>query len=167
MRRVQPSLSLLAEVAMPRYKRAFSLTEMILVVLFIGIFAAISIPRLNFAIISKSKVGYAAQKIVTDLRRTRMLAISEAATNTTGYELRMVSGTPYSSYQIKNRDGNTVVDTLTIDSAVSCSGDNKFRFGPLGNLVNGSGDELVISAEGKTITISLETATGMVKCVEN
>lgn len=167
MRRVQPSLSLLAEVAMVRYKRAFSLTEMILVVLFIGIFAAISLPRMNFAIISKSKVGYVAQKIVTDLRRTRQLAISDAATNTRGYELRMVGGTPYSSYQIKNRDGNRLIDTLTIDTAVSCSGDNRFRFGPLGNLLNSNDDELVISAEGKTITISLETATGMVKCVEN
>ncbi len=95
MRKVQPSLSFLAEVAMVRYKRAFTLTEMILVVLFIGIFAAISLPRMNFAIISKSRAGYAARKIVTNLRRTRMLAISDAATNTRGYELRMVGGAPY------------------------------------------------------------------------
>ena len=70
---------------MNRQKSAFTLTELILVVIFLGIFAAISIPRLNFAVVSKQIADSHAKKIVTDLRRTRSLAISNAAENTTGF----------------------------------------------------------------------------------
>ena len=75
---------------MAEKKAAFSLVELILIVAFIGIFAVIAVPRLNFAIISKQKADTVARKIVTDLRLTRRLAISDAANNTIGlaYELR-------------------------------------------------------------------------------
>ena len=36
-------------------KRAFSLTELILVLVLIGIFAGVAVPRFNFALVSKKK----------------------------------------------------------------------------------------------------------------
>jgi len=150
-------------------KAAFSLVELILIVVFLGIFAAIAVPRLNFAIISRQEAENAAAKIVTDLRLTRRLAISDAANNTKGFELKMVGSAPYTNYEIENTNTHATVASHTVDSGVSisCSTGNRFILGPLGNLETGSGTEIVVSAGGKTSTISINSATGTVKCVEN
>ncbi len=151
---------------MNKLYKAFSLAELIIVVLFIGILAAITVPRINFAIVSKQKVDTVAQKIVTDLRRTRGLAISNAATNSEGFEMKMTGRQPYSGYEIKSHDTHEIVDSLTIDSDISCTGHRNFRFGPMGNLTD-TGFELDVAAQGRSFTITIIPATGMIKCVEN
>ncbi len=151
---------------MARQKTAFTLIEVILVVLFLGIMAAIAIPRLSLSVSSKQKADCLAKKIVTDLRRTRGLAISNAAVNTAGFKLVMV-GSPYTSYNIVDANSDETVDSHTIDSAVDCTGGDGFEFGPLGNLLSESDTQLVISADEKTFTIEITLATGMVKCTEN
>lgn len=152
---------------MEKTEAGYSLVELIIVVVFLGVFAVIALPRLNYAIISKQKADTVARKIVTDLCRTRGLAISDAANNTEGYELKMVGVAPYAAYEIENCDTEETVDSHTIDSEVSCAGDNKFQFGPLGNLKAGSGSELTVSADGKSYTITIVPATGAAKCAEN
>ncbi len=152
---------------MREFNRAYSLVELILVVLFIGIFAAIAIPRINFGIISKQKVDTVAKKVVTDLRRTRVLAITDAANNSDGFVLEMTDSGPYSGYEIINDDTGAVVDTYTFESDIVCSGDDAFEFGPLGNLVGGSGTVLKIASGGRSFTINIISATGTVKCTED
>lgn len=152
---------------MARQKRAFTLIEVILVVLFLGIMAAIAIPRLSLSVSSKQKADCLARKIVTGLRRTRRLAISNAADNTAGFKLNMTGSSPYTGYDIVDANSAETVDSHTINSAVSCTGGDEFEFGPLGNLLSGSDTQLVISAGGKTFTIDITSATGMVKCTEN
>ena len=151
---------------MDKLHKAYSLVELIIVVLFIGILAAICVPRIDFAIVSKQKVDTVAQKIVTDLRRTRRLAISDAANNTIGYELKLTGSGPYTGYEIRNLDTATTIDSLTIDSDISCTGDDEFEFGPMGNLT-GSDFQLKVAAQGRSFTITIISATGMVKCVED
>jgi len=148
-------------------RNAYSLVELIIIVIFLGVTAAIAVPRLNFSTITKQKVDTIAWKIVTDLRRTRSLAISDAANNTAGFALNMAGSSPYSGYEIQNLDTSVIVDSHSIDSNINCTGASEFRFGPLGNLLTGSGNQLVVSASGKTFTITLTTATGTVKCTEN
>ena len=148
-------------------KKAFTLIELILVVIFLGILSAIAVPRLQLAAISKQKAESLAAKIVTDFRRTRTLAISNAATNTMGFALNMTGTAPYFAYEIVNLETAATIDSHIIDSAVSCSGGADFQFGPLGNLLIASDTELTISAEGKTFTITIISATGMIKCDEN
>ncbi len=148
-------------------QNAHTLVEMILVVIFIGILAAIALPRINFAIIRKQKADTFSSKIVTDLRRIRRLAITDAANNTSGYQINMIGGPPFTGYEIVNLDPVTVLETHTIDSDVSCTGETLFLFGPLGNLLAGSGTQLDISAEGRSFTITLIASTGMIKCVKN
>jgi Tfp pilus assembly protein FimT len=148
---------------------AYTLTELIVIVAVIAAMAFIAVPRLQFAALCGQQADTVARKIVTDLRRTRRLAISSAATNSKGFELKMVPPAPYTTYEIEDRDTHTVVDSQTIppEIDVTCSGSHKFRFGPLGNLKSGSGTELTVSAEEKSLTITVNTATGMVTCTEN
>ncbi len=152
---------------MSRLRRAFSLAELIVVVIFIGVLAAISIPRINLAIISKQKSDTISQKIATDLRRTRRLAIANAATNNEGFSLEMTGKKPYDGYEIRDLQSKVVVDSHEIDSRIACKGDKEFKFKPLGHLDNKSGKTLEVSSQGRSFTITIVPATGMIKCVEN
>ncbi len=154
---------------MAEKRTAYSLVELLIVVMFLGIAVVIAVPRLNFSLISGYKAHTTAEKIATDLRRTRRLAISNAATNTEGFRLKMEHNVSYDYYNIKNDDTKEIVDTITIDKdvSVSCAHERRFKFGPLGNLKDESGTELTVSAEGKTFTIIIIPATGMIKCTEN
>ena len=146
-------------------KTAFSLVELIIIVAFLGIIAFIAVPRFDFALISKQKADALARKIVTDLRLTRRLAISDAVNNDKGFELKMVADT----FEIENVDTLATLSSFPIDSDVSvvCPTGSRFIFGPLGNLESGSGTAINVSAEGKSFTITFLTATGTIKCVEN
>lgn len=144
-----------------------SFAEVIIVLLFIGILTAIAVPRFSFSAVFKKNADTTARKLVTDLRRTRRLAITDAANNTAGFELKMAGSSPYASYDIKNLDTSETVDTHTIDDKIDCTGGATFQFGPLGNLLGPSDTQVQLSSNGKIFTITVIPATGMVKCVEN
>jgi Tfp pilus assembly protein FimT len=148
-------------------RHALTLVESVLIVLFLGIFAFVAVPKLNYAIVKQRKAEAAARKIVADLHLTRNLAISEAATNNTGFELKMLGSGPYTGYEIVNSDTSATIASHTIESDVICTGDNSFTFGPLGNLQTGSNAQLTISAEAKSFTITIIYATGAIKCTKN
>ncbi len=148
---------------MTRNRAAFTVVELIVVVMLVGVMAAIAVPRFSFALITKQKAGTTARKIVTDLRRTRRLAISDAANNAKGFEMTMLGA----SYEIENLDTHATVDSHTIDSRVICTGGGKFTFGPLGNLTNSGSSDLIVAAGGRSYTITVTIATGAVRCVEN
>jgi Tfp pilus assembly protein FimT len=153
-----------------KYQRtAFSFVELIIIVMFLGIFAVIAVPRFNYAIITKQKVEITTRKIVTDLRLTRRLAISDAANNTKGFELKMVGFVPYKTYEIENVDTKATIASHTMDSGLSLSSPTgtRFIYGPLGNLGAGSATKIIVSAEGRSFTITINPATGTIKCVEN
>ena len=151
---------------MAKNRTGYSLIELVIIVVFIGIIAAIAVPRLNLSATSRLKADALARKIVTDLRRSRRLAISDAAVNPSGFTLNMTGGAPYGGYEIKNLQTSETIDSHSIDSNISCNGGENFQFGPLGNLKASSDTQLVISDSGKTFTISITAATGTVKCEE-
>jgi prepilin-type N-terminal cleavage/methylation domain-containing protein len=146
-------------------RTGYSLAEMIVVVLIIGALAFIAVPRLNLAALYHKQAHTFAKTIVTDLRRTRTLAIVNAATKRNGFTLRIDS----SSYQIIDNNtpaGETVPNSQqTIPSQVTCEGGPDFTFGPLGNLTS-SVTQLKVSDKDKsrTYTITIKSATGMVGC---
>ena len=154
---------------MGKSRKAFSLAELMVIVLIIGAIAFITVPRLNFSGVSRMKSETVARKIVTDLRRVRELAISDAANNTNGYSLLMTGSSPYTGYRIKNLKTSAIVDTQTIAGGINCTttGGSEFKFGPLGNTLTGSGTRITVSGSGKINTIDITSATGMIKCTEN
>lgn len=151
---------------MAKTRNGYSLTELIITVVLLAVLAAIAIPRFNFAIIARQKADCQAGKIVTDLRRARRLAISDAANNSDGYALNMTGAGPYTGYQIVDLSDSSTVDSYTIDSAVTCTGGSQFPFNYLGSLT-GSDTQLTVFAEGKTFTIDIVPATGAIECSEN
>jgi len=146
-----------------RSAKGYTIAELIVVVIFVGILSAIAIPRINFAIVRKSKADATSELIVAGLRRTRRIAISNA-TEDNNYRFVMQGGGPYSGFKIK--ENGTDLDEITFDSDVSVTNDHTFRFGPLGNLLNGS-TQIDVAAEGRSFTITVVPATGMIKCVKN
>lgn len=174
---------------MTKKRNAHTLVELIVIVLILAAAAFIAIPKLQFATLYRKQADTVARKIVTDLRRTRQLAISNAATNTDGFQLKMVGTSPspipvpipalillaapaviplgYTGYEIINLNTGTTIESHTIDSVIRCTGGRYFSFGPLGNLKAGSGTQLTIAARGKSFVISITSATGMVQCAEN
>ena len=152
---------------MARTEKAFSIMELLVVVLFLGILAFIAVPRMQTGILDRYKSETLAQKIVADLQLTRNLAITDAANNTEGFALQMIGTSPYRSYNIVNLATGQVVSTHTIHNNISCTSGSLFKFGPLGNLLAGSSTGLTVSAGGRTSAISIVAATGTVQCIEN
>jgi Tfp pilus assembly protein FimT len=144
---------------------AHTLIEAMIIVLILGTLALVAIPRMNFSILYRKQVDTTARKIVTDMRRARLLAITNAANNSDGFALIRSDST----FKIEDlSDSSTVPNsTFTVDSSISCSGGTNFQFGPLGNLKTGSDSTLTVSSEGKDFTISIIAATGSIQCTEN
>ena len=154
-------------VIMSQKRPAFTLVEMILVGVLLAIMAVIAVPRFNFAGVAKYKAENVARKIVTDLRRTRLMAIADAPNNNKGFEFNLVGSDPFTGYDIVNVDTGETVESHTTDSDVIITGDSKFRFGPQGNITVAGHTTITVSAGGKSFTITVIVATGSVICVEN
>lgn len=152
---------------MAEKRKAYSLVELTIVVLIIVALTFIAVPKLQFGALYRKQADTVARKIVTDLRRTRSLAVSNAANNTVGYKLQMTGSAPYAGYQIIDANSAEVIDSHTVESPVNCTGGNEFIFGPLGNLLTGSDTELTAAYGQKTFTVTIVSATGAIVCTEN
>ncbi len=159
----------------PENRRAFSLVELMVIVIILGVFAVIAVPRFDYAVTKRHKAEATARKIVTDLRRARGLATANAATNSVGYSLAMSlpeGAGPRTLYRIRDLDADVTLDQYTFDPDVNVWSDKMaIRFGPLGNLNESGGGgyptEIRVSAEGKIFTIGFVIATGTITCAEN
>jgi len=141
----------------------YTLVEVVTVAWVISILACVAVPRLNLGAVWGARADAAVQRLVTDLRHTRALAITHAARNPAGFALVTQSTGPGHSYRIINRGDRAVATTCTLPPGVQCGGARRFEFGPLGNLQNGSDTRLSIQTEGKAYLIEIAPATGAVE----
>jgi Tfp pilus assembly protein FimT len=151
---------------MTKKRNAHTLIELIIIVAMLAAVAFIAIPRLRFPALYRKQTHTVARKIVTDLRRTRQLAISNAATDPNGFALNI--DIINSTYRIVDGGGTPIQNgTFSIDPKITCASGTSFQFGPLGNLT-GSDSQLTLSIDGEIFaTISITPATGMIQCTEN
>lgn len=143
-------------------KKGFTLVEALLVLMFIAAMTVIAVPRMNFGFVNDTTAEAQSRRIATALRRTRRMAISDAAQNNSGYALRISDN----SYQIINLQNSQTVDTKEIEGNITITGSDEFRFGHLGNLLNPSDNQLTVSSSDKSFSVTVTPATGMVKCSE-
>jgi len=140
-----------------------TLVEVITVVLVLSILACIAVPRLNLTAVWGARTDAAVQRLVTDLRRTRILAITRAAENPDGFALVLPGPDPCRSYRITDLHDRTTVTSGELPPGVQCGGGARFEFGPLGNLQNGSDTCLHVRSTGKAYRIEITPATGAVE----
>jgi type II secretory pathway pseudopilin PulG len=141
----------------------WTLLELVTVVLMLSILTCIAVPRLNFGAVWEARADAVVQRLATDLRHTRALAITHAARNPDGFALLMCGADPYRSYQIIDRHDRAVIATCDFPAGVQCTGGRRFEFGPLGNLQNGSDTCLGIRTEGRSYRLEIVPATGAVE----
>ncbi len=153
-------------MVMKKSKDAFSLIELVAVVIILGVITMIAIPRFSSDTLNRLAVKTTAREIASDMRLARSLAISNASINAQGYALEMTGSSPYSGYRIINLTTAETVSTKTIPDEILCTGDSEFGFGPLGSLSAGSGTALAVSGDGKAYTLTLTPATGSVTVQE-
>ena len=140
-----------------------TLVEVVTVVLVLSILTCVAVPRLDFGAVWGVRADAVVQQLATDLRHTRVLAITQATRNPDGFALVMQGADPYRSYQIIDQHDRTVVTTCRLPAGVQCGGGRRFEFGPLGNLQNGSDAYLGIRTEGKSYRLEIVPATGAVQ----
>lgn len=145
---------------------AYSLVELLIVVVVLSAMAFVAVPRMQFAAIRQRQVEVAASRILSALRQTRSLAILNAVDHPGGYALRLTTSGGVTTFDIIDAATSAVVESESLDSSVSSSGGTLFTFTLLGALKTGSDSSLTVSAEGRTRTITIVTATGTAKCEE-
>jgi prepilin-type N-terminal cleavage/methylation domain-containing protein len=143
--------------------RGFTLVEAVTVVFVLSILTCIAVPRLNFGAVWGARADAVVQRLATDLRHTRALAVTHAARNPDGFVLEMQGLDPYRSYQIIDQRDRTVMTACIFPAGVQVGGGRRFEFGPLGNLRNGSDVHLGIRTEGKYYRVEIAPATGAVE----
>jgi prepilin-type N-terminal cleavage/methylation domain-containing protein len=151
---------------MRKPRAAFTLVELILVVVILSVMAIIAVPRLCTDALDRPAIAATTREIASDMRLARSLAVSNASTNAQGYAVRMVGAAPYSGYEILSIPTAETVSMKTISGRVTCTGDPEFRFGPLGALSPGSGTTLRVAAQGGQYVLTLIAATGSVTIQE-
>ena len=143
---------------MLRGKSGFTLIELLFAVLVLGIVTGIALFRPGFDFTIKSKARTTAQRLVSDLRLTRRLAITNSEQHT------LIVYPSEDEYKIFDSGNSQVGDTRTIDSDTTLSGDTEFVFESLGNISRGS--SLLVSVGANQYNISIVSATGMVSMQE-
>jgi prepilin-type N-terminal cleavage/methylation domain-containing protein len=162
---VSSSLCFLSDVMR---KKGYTLTEVVVVVMVLGVMAAVAIPRLPFAAVHQSEARGEARRLVAELRRVRSMALRDAATNSKGFEMVMDSTGVCTGYDIDDLDSHDTLDTYVFDDDVTVTaGTNKYDFGPLGNLIKGEGTEITVAFDTVSLTISFVATTGAVILTEN
>ncbi len=150
-----------------RVQKAFTLAELIVTVVMLGALAFVAVPRLSFGLRQGCQAEITAWKMVTDLRRTRSLAILHAATHPRGFALNIKTTGHGTEYEIVDLGSQTAIDRHVVDGDVSISGRRKFEFSPLGALKEKNAPTFTVAAAGRTFRIEVTPSTGAVRCVEN
>lgn len=144
--------------------KAFTLIEVILVVLILGIMAGFVIPSLDFGVLGKLKADTHASMFSNTLRVARSMAIMHASTNGAGYKVKLSPASPYTSYQILNAlDASVVKGVVALPSGLSCTGVSEITFNGLGDAIAGSSQVVQFSESGTCYQVTVWPVGGRIE----
>jgi prepilin-type N-terminal cleavage/methylation domain-containing protein len=145
-------------------KGGYSLVELILVLAIMGAITVIAVPRLQFGAVDRKQAEATVELLVSGLRRTRSLALQEAVSAPRGMTLTLGGARPHRYYEIKNAQTGFVMDRHELEEPIHVAGldGTSFRFGPYGNLQEGSATQLRVTHGSWSTLITVTTATGAV-----
>ena len=138
-----------------RCVRGMTLVEVILVMLIVGILAAVLIPKFDFATSLKTSVDGAAYMIASDIRYAQEFAMANRVSKT-------VTFTNGSSVYTFNPASTGMDPSGRLPSGVTISGNFTITFNSLGEPTAGGGGSVTVSGGGQTKTISVLNYTGKV-----
>ncbi|MCP4650839.1 MAG: prepilin-type N-terminal cleavage/methylation domain-containing protein [PVC group bacterium] len=136
--------------------KGFTLIELLFVVLILGILSGIALFRPGLDFVRETKVRTTAQRLVSDLRLARRLAI----TNNENYKLTVYRR--QLEYKIFDSNNNQSGSTRTVYPGFKLKRQTNFIFEPLGNLSSSSGTRLSVSDGTTTYEIAIISATGSI-----
>lgn len=135
-----------------RSKSGYTLIELILIIVILGIMTAIAIPRIS----NTKKLSYiTARELVSDLRNTRSLSINKGVIHRLEF---FESNTKYRI--INDSDGSQEGDDQLIPDGVTCTPDDTvIYFNYLGTCTNGD-NSITLVGEGETHIVNIVGFTG-------
>jgi prepilin-type N-terminal cleavage/methylation domain-containing protein len=148
-----------------RTRCGHTLVELVAVVAILAVLACIAVPRLRLDILNRARAQTVAQEIATDMRLARSRAILQATESPAGCAVNMTGTSPYAGYAIVDLSDLSVIASHTLPVEVQCTGGAHFAFKPLGSLTDDSDTQLQVTSQGRTFTITILPATGMVRCL--
>ncbi|MCK4519554.1 MAG: prepilin-type N-terminal cleavage/methylation domain-containing protein [Candidatus Omnitrophica bacterium] len=137
-------------------KKGYTFAEILFVIIILGVLAGIAIPRVGVDFAVKMKVKTAAQRLASDLRLTRRLAV----TNNENYKLSVDSSAK--KYSIYNSADEQTGITRSIDTDIIVSADKDFIFEALGNASVSSDTVISLLADENQADITVTAATGKI-----
>lgn len=145
-------------------RRGFSLIELLLIVMILAVMAGMVVPRIGWGLVGTLESEAAAKQFSGYLKMARLLAITHASTNSSGYKVVLSPSQPYTSYIIVNAGTSANIKTaVNIPSGIACTGDRVFQFTPLGNLNGASQLSVQFTKADDSTTITVTPAGGRVK----
>jgi type IV fimbrial biogenesis protein FimT len=144
------------------HRRAFTLVELVVVVLLMGILTAVAAPRFNAAL-SRSRVEAACQRIKTDLAWARQTALTKSATQSVQF---FTSPARYTVTGVADLDRQANAYSVALDDATyrssiqsaTLGADAIVQFNRYGQ--PDSGGTITVRSGSVTRTVTVDAATG-------